>query len=372
MKKISILMFAFVAVLCFNACVEDEEPTFVLQQDQSEGPLIVSANSAVTLNKDIEGDQAFTLVWEDAGYNVQTPITYTVQAAAAGTDFAEPQDAAVTVDRFYSWTVGDLNSLSISLGLSPDVEAALELRVVSSLGTNGGAAIDSNVISLTVTPYNTIVVQKNLFLVGNATAPDWNNGDQPTQHPNPALVRDPDNENLFKFTGWFLGGDNAFKLLETPGFWQPQWGLDGGGVTSSDILGTDPGVFSVGADGYYEITVNIEDFTFEVATIDATSSPSYTTLGIIGDSTPDGWDADTDMTQSTFDEHMWYIQDVTLVDGLLKFRHSNDWPGNWGGTTAISGTTTTDGDPPAIPVTAGTYDIWFYDLDGRYIFIPKG
>ncbi|MCK8524061.1 SusE domain-containing protein [Aquimarina sp. D1M17] len=373
MKKISILMFAFIALLCFNACVEDEEPTFVVQNEQSEGPLVVSASSNVTLTKDTADNLGFTLVWEDAGYNVNTPISYSIEAAAAGTDFASPTEVAVTTDRFYSWTIGELNGLALTLELEPDNEASMELRVVSSLGTNGGAAIVSNSIALTVTPYSTVVPQKDLFLVGSATAPGWNNGDQAGQHPNTALVRDPNNENLFKFTGWFLGGgDNAFKLLETPGFWQPQWGDDGGSITSSDILGGDPGVLSVAADGYYEITVDIENFTFEANSFDASASASYATIGIIGDSTPNGWDSDTDMTQSTFNEHLWYIIDITLTDGEMKFRHSDDWPGNWGADTAISGQATTDGNPPNIPVTAGTYDIWFSDLDGRFIFIPKG
>ncbi len=373
MKKISILMFAFIALLCFNACVEDEEPTFVIQQEQTEGPLIVTANSTLALSKENADLPGFTLVWEDAGYNINTPISYTIEAAAAGTDFASPLEVATTTDRFYSWTIGELNGLALLLELSPDAEASFELRVISSLGTNGGLAINSNVISLTVTPYSTVIIRKNLFLVGSATAPGWNNGSEAGQHPNTALVRDPNNDNLFKFTGWFLGGgDNAFKLLETPGFWQPQWGDNGGAIASSEDLGGDPGVLSVAADGYYEITVDIENLTFEAAAFDATGAASYATIGIIGDSTPDGWDADTDMIQSPFNEHLWYILDVGLVDGEMKFRHSNDWPGNWGADTAISGQATTDGNPPNIPVTAGTYDIWFSDLDGRYIFIPKG
>ncbi|AXT58813.1 SusF/SusE family outer membrane protein [Aquimarina sp. AD10] len=373
MKKISILIFAFVASLCFNACVEDEEPTFVIQPNQSEGPLIVTANSSVTLNKDLADEQAFTMVWDDAGYNIDTPISYSIEAGAAGTDFATPEQIAVTTSRFYSWTVAELNGIALTLGLAPDTEASFELRVTSSLGTSGGAALTSNPIALTVTPYNTVVVQKDLFLVGNATAPDWNNGSEASQHPNPAIVRDPNNKNLFTYTGKFLGGSNAFKLLEITGQWQPQWGTnDGSSLSVNDGTGSDPGTFSVATDGFYTLTVNLDDNTFSIADFDASAAPTFTTIGIIGDSTPDGWDSDTDMTQSTFDEHLWYILGVNLVDGEMKFRHSNDWPGNWGGTTGVSGNATTDGNPPNIPVIAGTYDIWFNDLDGGYIFIPRG
>jgi len=367
MKKISTLIFALLALCCFNACIEDEEPTFVVQEEQSEGPLVVTANSEVILTKDTADNLGFTLVWEDAGYTINTPITYTIEAATAGVDFTTPLEIATTSDRFYSWTIGELNSLAITLGLEPENEASIELRVVSSLGTNGGASIISNAIALTVTPFSTIVVQKDLFLVGSATAPGWDNNNN-----NPPLIRDPENSNLFKFTGKFLGGgDNAFKLLEMRGEWQPQWGDDAGSLSSSVILGSDPGVLSVGSDGYYEITADIENFTFEAVPFDASAATVYNTIGIIGDATPNGWDADTDMTKSTFDEHLWYILNVALTDGEMKIRHSDDWPGNWGADTSLSGQAITDGNPPNIPVTAGTYDIWFSDLDGRFIFILK-
>lgn len=368
MKKISILLFTFVAALCFNACVEDEDPTFVIQEAQSEGPLIVTANSTVNLIKDLAEEQAFTLVWEDAGYNINTPITYAIEAGLGGTNFETTLDdpvIATTSDRFYNWTIEELNNLAIELGIEPDTEGAIDLRVISSIGSNGGNSITSNVTSLTVTPYPTILPQKNLFLVGNATAAGWENNNN-----NPPLVRDPNNQNVYKFTGKFLGGgDIAFKFLEVLGQWQPQWGLSGGSLTSSVILGSDPDTFSVAAEGYYTIDVNIEDLTHTINTFDAGSATDYTAqgIGIIGDSTPGGWDNDTDLTQSTFDSHLWYINGIVLTNGEAKFRANNAWDVNWGSDTALTGYGTMGG--ANIPVAAGTYNVWFNDIDGSYVFI---
>src|SRR5690606_26146921 len=50
---------------------------------------------------------------------------------------------------------------------------------------------------------------RNLFLVGNATAADWNNNGN-----NPPLIRDPENENVYSYRAYFLGGGEGFKLLE--------------------------------------------------------------------------------------------------------------------------------------------------------------
>ena len=73
------------------------------------------------------------------------------------------------------------------------------------------------------------------------------------------------------------------------------------------------------------------------------------------------------MTQSEFNPHIWYMEDVVLSDGPLKFRANLAWDVNWGGATFPSGEATGDD----IQATAGTYDVWFNTLDGRYIFIPQ-
>ena len=115
--------------------------------------------------------------------------------------------------------------------------------------------------------------------------------------------------------------------------------------------------------------VNVDEMTYTWEAIDESAADVQTNIGIIGDSTPDGWDADTNMTQSEFNPHIWYIQGIELVDGFAKFRANDAWDINWGSETPVSGQTTSGG--PDIPVTAGTYDVWFNTLDGRYIFIPQ-
>lgn len=151
--------------------------------------------------------------------------------------------------------------------------------------------------------------------------------------------------------------------------WQPQWGLENGELSSSEILGKDPSAFPVDTDGYYSLTVNIDELTYSFEPYDATGAATYATIGLIGDSTPEGWDADQDMTQSEFDPHLWYIKGIELTDGEAKFRADNDWVIDWGGNTPLSGVAPEKG--PNIPVTAGIYDVWFNDLTGHYVFIPQ-
>ncbi|GAA4272618.1 hypothetical protein GCM10022258_19120 [Aquimarina gracilis] len=376
-------MFAFVAMLCFNACVEDEDPTFVVQEDQIEGPLIVTANSTVTLDKDREGETVFTLVWANASYNVNTPVTYNIEAGLGGTNFEvtlEEPIVAETSDPFYSWTIKEINDLAIALGVPADTEGSIDFRIISTLGTNGGAAITSNSISVTATPYSVLVVEpgiKNLFLVGNGTAANWenNNNNQP-------VFRDAENTDIFSFTGKFGGSGDLFKFLEQKGAWAPQFGGEAGSLIARPTEDDpDPSPIELPngtTESYYKIDVNLADLTYTITDFDASSQPTYTTIGIIGDSTnpsdedndgtPDGWQTDMDMTQSTYDPHVWYIEDLVLVNGGAKFRAENDWSVNWGGDFFPS---TINGSGNDIPITGGTYDVWFNDLTGSFIFLPK-
>jgi hypothetical protein len=93
------------------------------------------------------------------------------------------------------------------------------------------------------------------------------------------------------------------------------------------------------------------------------TATTYTTVGVIGSSTPKGWDASTAMAKS-FDAHL----DIDrLFDGEAKFRANDAWDVSWGGKAAFSGGGTGDN----IPVTKSKYKIYFNDLDGSYLMIPN-
>ncbi len=368
MKKISILIIACLALVCFNACEKNEDPIFVASAKGN--PKITTPNATVTLTQETAKEQAITIVWDDAKYSVSTPITYTIEASPASAGFSKPEVVGKTKERFYTWTVGELNALAIKLGLTTSVEGSLEIRVKSSIGSDDGVEAISNITIVTLTPYPTIIPMKNLFFVGNAVDTnkdgvaddaDWNNNAKNTY-----LFRDGKNDNEFHFQGFFDAKD--FKLLEVKGEWQPQWGLDSGALTNSEILGGDPDTFAVTSAGFYSLKINIKDLTYSLDPIDATGKPTYASIGIIGDSNG-GWDSDTDMVKSAFNEHIWYIESVDLVDGELKIRADDDWTNSWGADTGLSGQGNNSNDPN-IKVTAGKYEIWFNDLDGRYILIP--
>lgn len=400
-NKISILIAAFIISIGFNACTDDDNIRFQTVENPDQITFTNNFLSEYVLSQETAGNVAERFLWATPDFGAPTAINYTLEASLDGT-FAEGdvQVLTTTNETQASISVGQLLNLAEDKGLSNtqvvDEEenpvfdengdpvfnntGELFFRVSADVGAdfdgdpaeNAPETVSATQIInvrwlLASTGGEEPVVLKNLFLVGNATAADWNNNNN-----NMPLIRFPDNENQYTITSRFLGNPNEFKLLETRGQWQPQWGINDGELAVNDGSGSDPGPFVVeGGEGYYTLTVNTEELTWSFDSFDASASPMYETIGIIGSATTgndEGWAQDIDMTQSTFDPHLWYINGITLFDGLAKFRENNDWATNWGGTTALSGLGSPNGGD--IPVAEGTYDVWFNDLDGSYIFIP--
>lgn len=139
------------------------------------------------------------------------------------------------------------------------------------------------------------------------------------------------------FTGYMYLNQNGFKFCT-----QPNW--DGTNYGADFDTAPDAGNIVIAEEaGFYQVDVDLSAKTYTLTPF---------TIGIIGNATPKGWDGDTNMTYNP-EERCWELKGVTLSDGEMKFRHTNDWPLSWGG--ELDNLTTQNG--PNIVVAAGTYDI---------------
>ena len=138
------------------------------------------------------------------------------------------------------------------------------------------------------------------------------------------------------FTGYMYLNQNGFKFCTQPNWDGTNYGGAFFGQESDNIMMTQEA-------GFYQVDVDLSAKTY-------TLSPFN--IGIIGNATPSGWGADTDMTYNPT-ERCWEIKGVELSDGEMKFRANDDWALSWGG--ELDNLTTQNG--PNIAVAAGTYDI---------------
>ena len=143
-------------------------------------------------------------------------------------------------------------------------------------------------------------------------------------------------EDGVNFKGYMYLNQKGFKFCT-----QPNWdGTNYGGAFFGE---SEDNIMMTQEAGFYQVDVDLSAKTYTLTPF---------TIGIIGNATPKGWDGDTNMTYNP-EERCWELKDVTLTDGEMKFRHTNDWNLSWGG--ELDNLTTQNG--PNIAVAAGTYDI---------------
>ena len=143
-------------------------------------------------------------------------------------------------------------------------------------------------------------------------------------------------EDGVHFTGYMYLNQNGFKFCT-----QKDWdGTNYGGAFFGE---SEDNIMMTQEAGFYQVDVDLSAKTYTLTPF---------TIGIIGNATPTGWAGDTNMTYNP-EERCWELKDVTLTDGEMKFRHTNDWSLSWGG--ELDNLTTQNG--PNIVVVAGTYDI---------------
>ncbi len=124
------------------------------------------------------------------------------------------------------------------------------------------------------------------------------------------------------------------------------WGTNYGDDNADGTL-DDGGANIVVSAGYYEIIVNFNDMTY---TLEKTQI-----WGVVGSGYND-WGATPDFPfkRDFSKDDVYVIDEITLLDGEIKFRVNNDWAINYGD-TGLDGILEEGGDN--IPSTAGVYSI---------------
>lgn len=367
MKYIYIILIAFVSVLTVSCDGDAVDNRPVLEAVTAPEITAPQSGKQYVLKEDNASSVAETFKWSAGVYSTDVVVKYTVLMDKKGGDFTKATSIAVTSNvTEVGVLVKDMNQAAIDLGAPVDVVTLFDVKVTSSV-SGGVSMISKTPITISVTPYSGKIPYNftDWYLVGDATVSGWDNN-----KGNQILFRNPTNSNEYTFTGFFKKG--YFKTISHLGSWAPMYGGSNGSlVYRATEADPDPASIEITADGYYTFKMDVQKLTYTLVPYNASAATVYTTVGIIGSATANGWDASTPMTlrDSAFDKHQWKLGVTPLTDGELKFRANNAWDVNWGGNTAFSGVGTING--PNVPVAKSKYVIYFNDLDGRYLMIPN-
>ncbi len=269
-----ILILSSLIASALWSCSKDEK------KDYFEGGTAPVLTASVTDNLPLDyakkDEPAFQLSWTNPDYKFTTGVSsqdvnYLIEIDTAGANFTNPARQTVAISKELSKTFnqGEFNDYLLNqLVLKPGMSHNLEIRVKSTLGSTGAVPLMSNVLPFAVTPY--AIPPKvpppasgQLFIVGSATAGDWNN---PVPVPTQQFTQI--SPTLYEITVALKGGQE-YLFLPLNGDWGHKYavkdntvsGLADGGDFGYDFSKNFPGP---AADGTYKISADFQRGKFTV------------------------------------------------------------------------------------------------------------
>ena len=288
--------------------------------------------TSIVLTPELQTNPAITLSWQTADFTTPTQITYTVEMALTGTDFANIVNAGTSNGNNITWSVADLNGAGVGAGLTPFTEGSVDVRIKASAG---GQDQYSNVINLLITTYSTDLPK--LAVPGNHQG--WN---PPSA---PRIASSGFGETDYEGYVWL---DGEFKFVgPTPAGvfdWGagPDYGDDG---SFSGVLVEQNESNCTASAGYYRVRANTTTLTY---------STEPAAWGIIGAATPGSWDNSTALTYNATNKT--WEGDLAMTAGEFKFRANDAWSINLGGDPDADGSMNYDG-PNLSVAAAGNYHV---------------
>lgn len=353
MKKLFLTSLIALAGLFATSCVQEHieviyDPANVTAQTLGEFTGCALAEDGAPI----------TAIYNEADFNVEVPVSYTLLAnvAGAGFDNAKKVDAAIAGGKI-SIEQPKLNKLLGNLGAAPDVEFAVDFRLDAYLMNEKGAVEStrqsSNVVTAIFTPYETEKVLDVCDVPGDYQG--WAPADYPklfNYSGDGTIFRGVVDFQCTKEDGTAATG---FKITYG-GNWDDDsgnWGVGTAPAAEADAVqlanGSGDNIMCYGANRYYLFSFNKESLLL-------TKIMSFDKVGICGDFT-NGWSEDIEMTYNMYKGRFWADVDVPEASGF-KFRLDGGWDNNWGGSLDKL-----EGNGGNIAIEAGQYRIYFYMND---------
>ncbi len=348
MKQIlNVIALFSLMVFAVSSCKKDENKIYF---EGGTAPVISASKSNVVLLADNAAKTAVTFSWTNPEYQFTTGVssqnvTYSLEIDSAGANFSSGVKRIYSIvnDISRSFTVSELNTILVSgMGLSVNEPHAIEARVVSSLSKSAPTELVSNVISVTVTPYDQPVIITYLYVPGNYQG--WSPSTA-------AQLGSVDTKNYEGYV-YFSEDNTKFKFTSQPDWNGTNYGEDGAGAISP----TGPDITMPATTGYYLVKVDLSTLKWTYQLMN---------WSMIGAATPGGWDNDTPMMYNADDKTL-VIESVALSAGEFKFRANSGWDVNLGSNPEGGNYLAYNGGNLSVPET-GNYKV-VLDLSHPYQF----
>jgi len=324
MKKL--IFYITILGLLLNACKNDETKVVMLTNPT---PPTLASLPDLTLQR-AHGLDTLVFVGTAVDPGFKASATYFLEACATGNNFKDSlQVLSSTQDARLKITVSALNGILLQK-FTADVASAVDFRIRSVLSIDAGTGAIPKI-------YASDPVSANVTIFGLPRLDLINSGI--TQKVESALGDG-------KYIGYVkLDATKPFTLKDPDA--NITYGVNG---TKLAVNGT---AFPVAANGWYQLKADTKGLTF-------TNLPYN--IGLIGDATPNAWNAPDSKMAYDAKTGSWFIS-ITLINGTCKFRMNDAWDQgiNLGiGTGYSTDNLWNNSSSSNIPVTAGNYTVRLY------------
>jgi hypothetical protein len=240
----------FAALLIGLIGIVSCEDNDIVKMNENVAPVTLNdlSSSSFVLLMENQADEFQKFTWSKDDYGFQASTTYTIQVAKAGQNFDGAENViSVNNKTDVSVSIKEFNDKLLSIGLTPDEQAEVDIRVVSTVNPKV-PGIPSNVKTITVTPYATEFLP--IYMVGDAVK-GWN--------LTAAVEVQSEEFNVYNTIAYFNSG-GAFRFFSEPDWEKTKWNFNDF-TTISELLIQQPGSSDnnfqfEGESGYYKIIAN--------------------------------------------------------------------------------------------------------------------
>lgn len=263
-------------------------------------PSVLSTeNSSVVCALASAASHSNTFFWSPTFKGFTGVINYTLQYDSVGKGFVSPQEVALATALSKDFNQGEINDMALTSGIAGGNTGKLEYRIKGV--TANGNTVYSNVVNLTIQSYIPIL---RVYMPGGYQTSTGNGSDW-TPVNAPELIRDLRASvfNKMYYTYIYLPAGAEFKFTVGRS-WDVNYGGTGG------VLSSGGANLTVASSGYYRISINISNLTYNIM---------QGRMGFVGGATGAGWNP-----PSVFPNYALGNAGTNLFVGLTNFT-SGGW-----------------------------------------------
>jgi hypothetical protein len=312
------IMLVGIAAIAFSSCEKDEVRTVL---NMGSAPTLQANNTTLVLLQANANNDAVKFTYSPATFGFDAAVTYALQIAKGGTDFASAYTTEVGLSNASpfekSFKVVEFNRELLKI-INYGTATPVEVRVKATVAA-AAAPSYSNVVTITATAYRDIIkysFPNALNIAGNFQG--WDPGTAPQiVRQNNGGYTNPTNT---AYEGYiiFNAPTPEFKIVKGDNWGAGDYGSAGAGTLGNGGANLTLPSGGAGLAGYYRVRANTTSLTWSYTKI--------TKWSLIGAFT--GWGSDVDLTFNAA-TGVWTIT-RDMPTGEFKFRANSDWGINFG------------------------------------------